>query len=131
MNGLLHGNLEVSLRTRHPVVHRHRHLPAGHRGAGHRPPWSWPCCSAPLFGLRVGGPLPGGGAFRLVCSGLASAPVFLLALLGILIFSGDLHWLPGTGDTGYTNAPTGPTGIIIIDGLIHGQPAWPGTVSAT
>jgi peptide/nickel transport system permease protein len=58
----------------------------------------------------------------------ASAPVFLLALVAILVFSGDLHWLPGTGDTGYTNAPTGPTGMIVLDGLLHGQPAiaWDG-----
>jgi peptide/nickel transport system permease protein len=62
--------------------------------------------------------------------GAASAPSFLLALLGILVLSGRLHWLPATGDTGYSNAPTGPTGLVVLDGLLHGQPAvmWDGLV---
>ena len=60
----------------------------------------------------------------------ASAPAFLLALLGILWLSGGVHWLPATGDTGYTNPPTGPTGMIVVDGLLHGEPsvAWDGFV---
>ena len=43
----------------------------------------------------------------------ASAPAFLLALLGILLFYNRLHWLPATGDTSYTDAPTGPTGLLV------------------
>ncbi len=63
---------------------------------------------------------------------LASAPVFLLALLGHPRGSAATsHWLPGTGDTGYTNAPTGPTGMVVVDGLLHGSRPWPGTASAT
>lgn len=45
----------------------------------------------------------------------------MLALLGILLFFNKLHWLPATGDTSYSNAPTGPTGILVIDTLVHGQ----------
>jgi peptide/nickel transport system permease protein len=63
---------------------------------------------------------------RFVLVAGASAPAFLLALLGILLFYNRLHWLPATGDTGYTNAPTGPTGILVIDTVVHGQWAMAG-----
>jgi peptide/nickel transport system permease protein len=51
----------------------------------------------------------------------ASAPVFLLGLGGILVFYRNLGWLPSSGQTSYLNAPTGPTRLLIIDSLIHGQ----------
>lgn len=127
VNGVLHGNLEVSLRTRHPVATDiSTFLPATLElaitalvlavGLG------------ALFGLVSAARFRGAGAFRILLMALASAPVFLLALLLILVISGDLHWLPGTGDTSYTNAPTGPTGMVVIDGILHGQPAvaWDG-----
>jgi peptide/nickel transport system permease protein len=76
-----------------------------------------------LLGLASAGKWRGAGIFRLVMVSGASAPAFLLALLGILLFYNRLHWLPATGDTSYTDAPTGPTGILVIDTLLHGQPA--------
>jgi peptide/nickel transport system permease protein len=53
-----------------------------------------------------------------------------LALLGVLILNGDLHWLPASGDTGVLNAPTGPTGMIVVDALLHGDfsTMWDGIV---
>ena len=51
----------------------------------------------------------------------ASAPIFLLALLGILLFYGHLGWLPATGQTSYANAPTGPTGLLSVDAVLHGR----------
>jgi len=127
VRGLLSGNLEVSLRTRHPVA----------TDIGVFLPATIELAVSALilavllgttFGLVSAARFRGAGAFRTLLLALASAPVFLLALLMILWISGDLHWLPGTGDTGYTNAPTGPTGMIVIDGLLHGQPAiaWDG-----
>jgi peptide/nickel transport system permease protein len=109
VSGVVHGNFGVSLRTRHPVS-----VLAVLLGT--------------FFGLVSAARFRGAGAFRILLMALASAPVFLLALLLILVISGDLHWLPGTGDTGYTNAPTGPTGLVVIDGILHGQPAvaWDG-----
>ena len=50
--------------------------------------------------------------------GGASIPAFLLALLSVLFLNGDLHLLPASGDTGVTNPPTGPTGMIIPDSLV-------------
>lgn len=76
-----------------------------------------------LLGLGSAGRWRGSGIFRLIMLSGASAPGFLLALLGILFLNSKLHWLPASGDTGYTNAPTGPTGVVVVDTLLHGQMA--------
>jgi len=39
-----------------------------------------------------------------------------------VIFYEKLGWLPATGRTSYADAPSGPTGFLTIDGLLHGQP---------
>jgi peptide/nickel transport system permease protein len=39
----------------------------------------------------------------------------------VLLLSDRVHWFPAIGDTGYTSAPTTPTGVMVIDTLIHGQ----------
>jgi peptide/nickel transport system permease protein len=127
VSGVLSGNLEVSLRTRHPVsTDIATYLPATIELA--LTALILAVVLGAVFGLVSAARFRGAGAFRTLLMGLASAPVFLLALLLILIISGDLHWLPGTGDTSYTNAPTGPTGMVVVDGLLHGQPAvaWDG-----
>ncbi|HWD24152.1 MAG TPA: ABC transporter permease [Acidimicrobiales bacterium] len=120
VDGLLHGNLQMSLRTRRPVsTDIAAYLPA--------------TVELTIFGLALAlflgtilgvasaGRWRGAAAFRILMLSGASAPAFLLALLGILIFSGDLHWLPATGDTGLSNVATGPTGIVVVDTLVHGQ----------
>jgi peptide/nickel transport system permease protein len=120
VKGLLTGNLGQSLRTRRPVAtDLGAYLPA--------------TVELTVFGLFVaivlGGLLGvasagrwrGSAILRFVLISGASAPSFLLALLGILLFFNKLHWLPATGDTSYSNAPTGPTGILVIDTLVHGQ----------
>ena len=50
----------------------------------------------------------------------ASAPTFLLALGGILIFYSKLHWLPASGETSYFNPPGG---FLLISSLMKGNPA--------
>jgi len=127
VSGLLGGNLEESLRTRHPVATDIGvFLPATVELAVTALVLA--VLLGAVFGLVSAARFRGAGAFRTLLLALASAPVFLLALLLILWVSGDLHWLPGTGDTGYTSAPTGPTGMIVVDGILHGQPAiaWDG-----
>jgi peptide/nickel transport system permease protein len=71
---------------------------------------------------------PGAGLFRIVLLAGASAPVFLLCIGGIIIFYQHLGWLPATGRTSYSNIPSGPTKLLTIDSLLHGQPnvAWDG-----
>lgn len=74
-----------------------------------------------VLGLGSVGRWRGAGVFRVILLSGASVPGFLLALLGIVLFNGKLHWLPASGDTGYTNAPTGPTGMVVVDTLLHGD----------
>ena len=58
---------------------------------------------------------------RFVTLLLSSAPGFLLALLGILVFYRRLGMLPASGRTSFIDAPTGPTGFLTFDSLIAGR----------
>jgi peptide/nickel transport system permease protein len=64
---------------------------------------------------------PGAGLFKALLLVGASAPAFLLALGGIIIFYQHLSWLPATGRSDYPSAPTGPTGLLTVDSLVHGR----------
>jgi peptide/nickel transport system permease protein len=64
---------------------------------------------------------PGAGLFKAILLVGASAPAFLLALGGIIIFYQHLNWLPATGRSDFQSAPTGPTGLLTIDSLVHGR----------
>jgi len=121
VSGALHGDLGMSYRTRRPVsTDLGAFIPA--------------TAELALFGLAlalilaallaVGSTLrwPGAAVFRLLLMAGASTPAFLLAIAGILVFYSKLGWLPATGRTGYLDAPTGPTGLLTIDGLLHGRP---------
>lgn len=116
----LQGNLGKSLRTRDPVsANIASYLPATAElalaGLG----------LALILGAALGlgsvGRWRGSGVLRIVLLSGASIPGFLLALAGILLLNGKLHWLPASGDTGYTHAPTGPTGMVVVDTLLHGN----------
>jgi peptide/nickel transport system permease protein len=127
--GLFHGNLEKSLRTRRAVSTDLRsYLPATIELTVAALAMALVLGAA--LGLASAGRWRGAGALRVLMIGGASTPAFLLALLGVLVFNGDLHWLPASGDTGVLNAPTSPTGIIVVDALIHGDFAtmWDGVV---
>jgi peptide/nickel transport system permease protein len=50
---------------------------------------------------------------------LATAPPFLLALVGIIVFFGQLKWLPARGIGDFQDP--GPTGMQVVDTLLHGQ----------
>jgi peptide/nickel transport system permease protein len=65
--------------------------------------------------LRWPGARIGRGALLL----LAAAPPFLLALVGIIIFFGQLGWLPARGVGNFEDP--GPFGMQAIDTLLHGQ----------
>ena len=120
VGGMLHGDFQMSLRTRRPVATDLRHyLPA--------------TLELALFGLGIaailGGVLGvvtaarfrGAGAFRLLTLTGASMPPFLLALLGLLLFYHRLGWLPPTGRSSLANPPTGPTGLLTVDTLVRGN----------
>jgi peptide/nickel transport system permease protein len=116
----LSGNLQVSLRTGQPVRSDIANfLPAS--------------LELVLFSLLLGVPLSlllgiagaarwrGLGIFRVSLLTSAAAPQFLLGALGILLFYHRLKWLPATGRTSYTDAPTGPTGLLTLDSLLHAR----------
>jgi peptide/nickel transport system permease protein len=118
---LLHGDLGTSFRTRRPVTtDLGKYLPA--------------TLELTLSGLVLAIGLaivlafgtilkwPGSGLFRAVLLVGASTPTFLLGIAGIIFFYQKFGWLPANGRSGLSNVPTGPTGLITVDGLIHGKP---------
>ena len=120
VGGLTHGDMQVSLRTRRPVATDLRHyLPATIELALFG--LLLAAVIGGLLGVVTAGRFRGSGVFRLITLAGASTPPFLLALVGILLFYHRLHWLPATGRTSLTNAPTGPTGLLTVDCLLHGN----------
>lgn len=74
---------------------------------------------AALFAVSGALRWPGGGIARGVLLVLATAPPFLLALVGIVVFFAQLGWLPASGIGDFTDP--GPTGIQLLDTVLHGQ----------
>ena len=62
---------------------------------------------------------PGASIGRGVLLVLAAAPPFLLALIGIIVFFGQLGWLPARGVGDFQDP--GPFGMQVVDTLVHGQ----------
>jgi ABC-type dipeptide/oligopeptide/nickel transport system permease component len=58
---------------------------------------------------------------QLMLSG-ASLPIFLTGLLLLYVFWFRLGWFPGDGRTDAVDPPSGPTGLLTIDGLLAGRP---------
>lgn len=120
LTSAVQGDLGMSYRTRHPVASDlGDFLPA--------------TLELALCGLAVALVLavllafsttlrwPGAGILRAVLYTGASAPMFLLGILGLIVFYQQLGWVPANGRIGVANPPTGPTGLLTVDGLIHGR----------
>ena len=75
-----------------------------------------------LLGVMSATRRRGSGVLRTLLFVLVAAPPFLLGIVGILIFYRELGWLPATGRTSLLDAPTGPTGLLTVDGLLAGRP---------
>jgi peptide/nickel transport system permease protein len=118
--GMFHGDLQMSLRTRRPVTtDLADYLPATIELAFYGVVLA--VIMGGILGLLTAARFKGGGAVRLGMVGFASAPVFLLALLGILLFYHQLGWLPATGRTSYSSFQLGPTKLLTVDSLLHGR----------
>ncbi|MFE6925393.1 ABC transporter permease [Nocardia sp. NPDC057663] len=76
-----------------------------------------------LLGVATALQWPGSGALRFVLIGGSSMPIFLAALLGILLFYKEFGILPALGRSSYSDAPNGPTGFLLIDSLLAGRPS--------
>lgn len=58
---------------------------------------------------------------RLILIGATSAPIFLVGLLLSLLFWYHLGWLPGGGRIRPDDFRLGPTGFMVLDGILSGQ----------
>jgi peptide/nickel transport system permease protein len=120
IGGLVRGDMQMSLRTRRPVA----------TDLGHYLPATLELTLfalvvavvlGGLMGIATAARFRGSGVLRVVLLSAASAPSFLLAVLGILLFYRKLGWLPATGRSSVADVPTGPTGLLTVDGLLHGR----------
>lgn len=64
---------------------------------------------------------PGASVLRGVLMAGASAPAFLLGIGAILVFYKQLGWLPASGRSSITDLPGGPSGLLVLDGLLAGR----------
>jgi peptide/nickel transport system permease protein len=117
----LQGNLQTSLHTGRPVASDiDAFLPASIELVLAALVFAIPLSL--LLGVSSALRARGSGTLRSGLFILAAAPPFLLGIAGILIFYRDLGWLPASGRTSIVNPPTGPTGLLVLDGLLQGEP---------
>lgn len=119
--GLLRGDLGLSLTTKRAVaVEIAQRFPATAELA------LWTIAFSIVIALAVGAlyAVPGrsGRIARFVFLSAASAPSFLVATAGLLLFFSVLDVLPAQGRSSY--GPLGPTGFLVLDGLLHGNPLY-------
>lgn len=118
---LLQGDLGVSYRTRRPVsTDLAAYLPATLELTFFALVLA--LVLAVIFAVATTLRWPGAGVFRLVLLIGASAPGFLLAIGGIIVFYKQAGLLPATGRTDITDAPTGPTGFLTVDAVLALRP---------
>jgi peptide/nickel transport system permease protein len=116
---LMHGNLGMSYRTHRPVVaDLASYLPATIELV--LTSFLIALLLAVIFSFSAALRWPGSSVYRGVLLIGATAPPFLLALGGIILFYQQLGWLPAAGQG--PDDP-GPTGFLLIDTLVHGEPA--------
>jgi peptide/nickel transport system permease protein/dipeptide transport system permease protein len=121
IRGVMRGDLGESVHTHNPVA----------QDLAHFMPASMELVFAALvLGVLLGGALalaqaaypPIGGALRLSLITVTSAPIFLVGLLLSLLFWYRLGWLPGGGRIAPDDFRLGPTGFMVLDGILSGQP---------
>ena len=91
---------------------------------------------AEFIGLLIGVPVAiacaarAGGAFDRFMTGSAfamlSMPSFLTAILLIYLFAVELHWLPATGYTPFTEEPLANLRFFVLPALTLALAEWPG-----
>ena len=118
VGGLFTGDLGRSLRTRQPVTGDiATYLPATAELVVVA--FLIAVAMASLYALSGALRWPGASVGRGVLLLLATAPPFLLALVGIIVFFGQLGWLPARGVGNFEDP--GPLGMQLVDTLMHGQ----------
>ena len=118
LGGLFTGDLGRSLRTRQPVTSDlAAYLPATVELVVAA--FFVALALAALYAMSGALRWPGARIGRGVLLLMATAPPFLLALVGIIVFFGQLGWLPARGVGNFEDP--GPTGMQAVDTLLHGQ----------
>lgn len=121
LRGLLQGDLGMSYRTRRPVAEDlSTFVPATAELA----------LTALVLAVALAVVLafsstlrwPGAVVVRGLLLAGASAPAFLIGIGALLLFYAKLGWLPASGRTQLTGLPPGPTGMLVLDGLLTGRP---------
>jgi peptide/nickel transport system permease protein len=120
LGGLLHGDLQNSLRTRTPVADG---LSTAFPATVELALWSLGLALVlgSIFAVLTVTRWRGAGIVRVVLLSGASAPTFLLTMLGLLFFYGQLGLLPSGGRSSFGSTSPGPTGLFVLDGLLAGR----------
>jgi peptide/nickel transport system permease protein len=115
-----HGDLGTSYRTRRPVgTDLSYFVPATMELALYGIVLALILAALLAFGTTL--KWRGSGVVRAVLFTGASAPMFLLGILGLIVFYQRLGWVPANGRSGVPSPPTGPTGLLTVDGLLAGR----------
>src|SRR6202040_3046258 len=116
----VHGDLGTSFRTRHPVnSDLGDFFPATLELALYGLGLALILAGLLAFGMTL--KWPGAGVLRAVLFTGASAPMFLLGILGLIVVYQKLGWGPANGRISVPNPRTGPTGLLPVDGLLPGR----------
>jgi peptide/nickel transport system permease protein len=117
LGNLLHGNLGISYRTHRPVVSDLvTFLPATAELV--LVSFIFALILGILFAITGALRWKGSAFYRGPLLVLATAPPFLLALGGIVLFYAQLGWLPASGRGANSS---GPTGFLLVDSLLGGN----------
>ncbi|KAB8162222.1 ABC transporter permease subunit [Streptomyces sp. 3MP-14] len=122
LGGLFTGDLGTSFRTRRPVTEDiGSYLPATLELVLFA--FLLALLLALLFALSSTLRWRGAGALRGLLFVSSTAPTFLLGIFFLIVFYQQLDWLPANGRASGGAATDGPTGLLVLDGLLAGDPA--------
>jgi peptide/nickel transport system permease protein len=117
---IVHGDLGTSYRTRHAVSSDlGDFFPATLELAIYGIALALILATLMAFGTTL--KWRGSGVLRAVLFTGASAPMFLLGIVGLIVFYLQLGWVPANGRISVSNPPTGPTGLLTVDGPLAGR----------
>jgi peptide/nickel transport system permease protein len=120
LTSAVQGDLGSSFRTRHPVSSDlSDFFPATLELALYGMAIALILAALLAFGMTL--KWRGSEVLRAVLFTGAAAPMFLLGIVGLIVFYQKLGWVPANGRISVPNPPTGPTGLLTVDGLLAGR----------
>jgi peptide/nickel transport system permease protein len=120
LTSAVQGDLGSSFRTRHPVSSDlNDFFPATLELALYGMAIALILAALLAFGMTL--KWRGSEVLRAVLFTGAAAPMFLLGIVGLIVFYQKLGWVPANGRISVPNPPTGPTGLLTVDGLLAGR----------